>query len=115
MTADLIVSKPRDLRLDFFRGVALLLIFVAHVPDNWFAQYRPGAFGLSDSADIFVFVSGSAAAFAYGAVFRRAGFLAGTARVVRRCAQLYAGHLGLFFAVATLCVVGNRLLNTKVD
>ena len=115
MTADLPGSKPRDLRLDFFRGVALLLIFVAHVPDNWFAQYRPGAFGLSDSADIFVFVSGSAAAFAYGAAFRRVGFLAGMGRVVRRCAQLYASHLGLFFAVATLCVVGNGLLNTGVD
>jgi hypothetical protein len=115
MNADLPGSKPRDLRLDFFRGLALLLIFVAHVPDNWFAQYRPGAFGLSDSADIFVFVSGSAAAFAYGTVFRRAGFLAGTARVVRRCAQLYASHLGLFFAVATSCVMGNRLLNTGMD
>jgi hypothetical protein len=115
MAADLLGSKPRDLRLDFFRGLALLLIFIAHVPDNWFAQYRPGAFGLSDSADIFVFVSGSAAAFAYGSVFRRAGFLAGTARVVRRCAQLYASHLGLFFAVVTLCVVGNHALNTGMD
>ena len=115
MAADLLGSKPRDLRLDFFRGLALLLIFIAHVPDNWFAQYRPGAFGLSDSADIFVFVSGSAAAFAYGSVFRRAGFLAGTARIVRRCAQLYASHLGLFFAVATFCVVGNHALKTGVD
>ena len=115
MAADLIDAKPRDLRLDFFRGLALLLIFIAHVPDNWFAQYRPGAFGFSDSADIFVFVSGSAAAFAYGSVFRRAGFLAGTARVVRRCAQLYGSHLGLFFAVATFCVVGNRRLNTGID
>jgi len=46
------------LRLDFFRGVALLLIFIAHVPDNWLSRYRPGYFGFSDSADIFVFVSG---------------------------------------------------------
>ena len=115
MTPDLQGSKSRDLRLDFFRGVALLLIFIAHVPGNWFAQYRPGAFGLSDSADIFVFVSGSAAAFAYGSVFRRAGFVAGTGRVVRRFGQLYAGHLGLFFAVATVCVLGNRFLKTGID
>src|SRR5512136_2891103 len=88
---------PRDDRLDFFRGLALLIIFVAHIPDNWLAEYRPGAFGFSDSADIFVFVSGCAAALAYGKSFRRAGFLAGTARVAKSCAHLYASHLGFFF------------------
>lgn len=106
---------PRDDRLDFFRGLALLIIFVAHIPDNWLAEYRPGAFGFSDSADIFVFVSGCAAALAYGKSFRRAGFLAGTARVVKRCAQLYASHLGLFFALAMICVAGNRFLPTAID
>jgi hypothetical protein len=115
MTSDLPASGTRDLRLDFFRGLALLLIFVAHMPDNWLAQYRPGAFGFSDSADIFVFVSGSAAAFAYGPAFRRVGFIPGTARILRRCAQLYVGHLGLFFTVAALCVAGNRLLATNID
>jgi hypothetical protein len=109
------VSKPRDLRLDFFRGLALLIIFVAHVPNNWLAPYRPGCFGFSDSADIFVFVSGWAAAYAYGGAFAKAGFIAGCARVLRRCAQLYAGHLGLFFSVAALCVAGNRFLETGVD
>jgi len=109
------VSNVRDLRLDFFRGLALLIIFVAHVPNNWLAPYRPGCFGFSDSADIFVFVSGWAAAYAYGRAFAKAGFIPGCARVARRCAQLYAGHLGLFFSVAALCVAGNRLLETGVD
>jgi hypothetical protein len=108
-------TKPRDLRLDFFRGLALLLIFIAHVPDNWLARYRPGYFGFSDSADIFVFVSGYAAALAYGRIFSRAGFLVGTARIVKRLAELYASHLGLFFAVAFTCVAGNSILTTDVD
>jgi hypothetical protein len=103
------------MRLDFFRGLALLLIFVAHMPDNWLAQYRPGYFGFSDSADIFVFVSGYAAAIAYSKIFRRAGFVGGTARIVKRCGELYACHLGLFFAVAVLSVAGNHVLNTEVD
>jgi hypothetical protein len=112
---DAIPTKPRDLRLDFFRGLALLLIFIAHVPDNWLARYRPGYFGFSDSADIFVFVSGYAAALAYGRIFSRAGFLVGTARVVKRFLELYASHLGLFFTVAFLCAAGNRILTTDVD
>ena len=117
MSSSVPLSKPnpRDLRLDFFRGIALFLIFVAHLPGNWLAQYRPGAFGFSDSADIFVFVSGYAAALAYGRIFSRAGFLAGTARLAKRCAELFACHLGLFFSVAVLLVGGNHLLNTDVN
>jgi hypothetical protein len=108
-------SKPRDLRLDFFRGLALLLIFAAHLPGNWLARFRPGVFGFSDSADIFVFVSGYSAALAYGKIFSRAGVLAGSARVLKRCGELYACHLGLFFSVAVILVMGNRLLHTDVD
>ena len=115
MSASIPASKPRDLRLDFFRGISLFLIFVAHLPGNWLAQYRPGAFGFSDSADIFVFVSGYAAALAYSRIFSRAGFLAGTARLAKRCAELFACHLGLFFSVAVLLVGGNHLLNTAVN
>ncbi|RJR32372.1 MAG: OpgC domain-containing protein [Desulfobacteraceae bacterium] len=107
--------SSRDLRLDFFRGLALLLIFVAHLPGNRLAHYRPGVFGFSDSADIFVFVSGFSAALAYGKIFSRAGFLAGSARVLKRCGELYACHLGLFFSVAVILVWGNRLLDTEVD
>lgn len=108
-------SKSRDLRLDVFRGLALLLIFVAHLPGNWLAHFRPGVFGLSDSADIFVFVSGYSAALAYGKIFARAGFIAGTARVLKRCGELYSCHLGLFFSVVVILVLGNRLLHTNVD
>jgi len=108
-------AKLRDLRLDFFRGIALLIIFVSHMPDNWLARFKPGAFGFSDAADIFVFVSGYAAALAYRKIFNRSGFFIGTARVVKRVAELYACNLGLFFIIATLCVAGNHFLDTGID
>jgi hypothetical protein len=107
--------KLRDLRLDFFRGIALLLIFISHMPDNWLARFKPGAFGFSDAADIFVFVSGYAAALAYRKIFSRAGFFIGTARVVKRVAELYACNLGLFFIFAALCAAGDRFLDTGID
>jgi len=107
--------KLRDLRLDFFRGFALLVIFISHMPDNWVARFKPGAFGFSDSADIFVFVSGYAAALAYRKIFSRAGFFIGTARTVKRVAELYACNLGLFFIFATLCAAGDRFLDTGID
>lgn len=95
----------RDLRLDFFRGLALAIIFINHVPFNWLAQYTPSQFGFSDAAEIFVFISGTAAAMAYGGTFQRAGWPMGTARIVLRCWQIYVAHLGLFFGLAAICAL----------
>ncbi len=99
------VKKERDPRLDFFRGVAMLIIFIAHVPGNYWAKFIPARFGPSDAAEMFVFCSGFAAAIAFGGTFRRAGFFMGTARIVIRCTQIYMAHLGLFFVLATVCAV----------
>ncbi|WP_419901917.1 OpgC family protein [Kiloniella sp.] len=99
------VKKVRDPRLDFFRGVAMLIIFIAHVPGNYWAKFIPARFGPSDAAEMFVFCSGFAAAIAFGGTFRRSGFFMGTARIVIRCIQIYMAHLGLFFVLATVCAV----------
>jgi peptidoglycan/LPS O-acetylase OafA/YrhL len=66
-------KKPRDIRLDFFRGLALAAIFVAHVPGDWLAQIIWARFGLSDAAHVFVFISGYAAAIAFCGTFVRDG------------------------------------------
>lgn len=105
--------NQRDVRLDFFRGVAMLIIYVAHVPGNWFGRYIPARFGFSDAAEMFVFLSGFAAAIAFGGSFRRSGFWLGTARIAYRCWQLYISHLMLFFAIAAICVIGNFWLDGR--
>lgn len=96
-------GKTRDLRVDFFRGAALLIIFVSHVPGSVLGPWIPAQFGLSDAAHMFVFLSGYAAAIAFGGSFKRFGFWIGTARIVWRCLQLHACHVGLFIAVAMMC------------
>ncbi|MFD2205279.1 OpgC family protein [Kiloniella antarctica] len=100
-----VMKKERDPRLDFFRGMAMLIIFVAHVPGNYWAKFIPARFGPSDAAEMFVFCSGFAAAIAFGGTFRRSGFFMGTARIVIRCVQIYMAHLGLFFVLITVCYV----------
>ncbi len=95
-------KKPRDVRLDFFRGLSLVAIFTAHVPGDWLAEAIWARFGLSDAAHVFVFISGYAAAMAFGGTFLRQGFATGTLRVVWRCLQLYAVHLALFTLGAAL-------------
>lgn len=101
-------APQRLLQLDFFRGVALMIIFINHMPLNDWFYYTPSRFGLSDAAETFVFLSGFAAALAYGRGFERAGIGLGTVRVLYRCAQIYAAHLALFFLLATLSAIGNR-------
>jgi hypothetical protein len=44
--------------IDFWRGFALLTIFVDHVPGLWFESYTMRQFGLSDAAELFVFLAG---------------------------------------------------------
>ncbi|SLN40485.1 OpgC protein [Roseivivax jejudonensis] len=92
----------RDPRLDFFRGLAMFIILIAHTPGNWVTGWIPARFGFSDATEIFVFCSGMASALAFGKVFRERSWFLGAARVAFRCWQVYWAHIGLFLAVAAL-------------
>ena len=94
----------RDLRLDFFRGLAMFIILMAHTPGNKFTLWIPARWGFSDATEIFVFCSGMASAIAFGGAFQRSGWFLGTARVLFRVWQVYWAHVGLFFATLALCV-----------
>lgn len=93
-------TVARDIRLDFFRGLAMYIILVSHIPYNSLGNYIPARFGWSDAAEIFVFCSGMASSLAFGAVFLTRGWWMGLARVALRVWQVYWAHIGLFFAVA---------------
>ena len=88
--------SPRDYRLDFFRGMALLFIFIDHIPDNTIAFFTLRSFAFCDAAEVFIFISGYTAALAYAPVFDREGVAMGVARIYRRVWQLYVAHLCLF-------------------
>lgn len=91
-------SGDRDLRLDFFRGLALWFIFVDHIPANQFAWATLRNYGLSDATEIFVFISGYTATLVYSRVFLDRGFAFAAAKVLHRCWTLYITYMFLFFA-----------------
>ncbi|MGB7241208.1 MAG: OpgC domain-containing protein [Sulfitobacter sp.] len=95
-------ARSRDLRLDFFRGIAMFIILMAHTPGNFFTSWIPARWGFSDATEIFVFCSGMASAIAFGRGFDTVGWRLGSARVGFRVWQVYWAHIGLFMAVATL-------------
>lgn len=94
----------RDVRLDFFRGFALICIFIDHTPNDLLSWFTVGSVGVSDAAEVFVLVSGYTAGLVYGRAFDREGALRGAARVGRRIWQLYVAHI--FLLVLFLAIVG---------
>jgi hypothetical protein len=95
-------ARPRDLRLDLFRGFAMLIIFVAHVPGNSWNGFIPARFGFSNATELFVFCSGFASALAFGSAFLKRGFRIGLGRILYRCWQVYWAHIALFLTITAL-------------
>src|SRR5260370_8951065 len=79
-----VVTSGRDLRLGLFRGIALWLICLDHIPSNVVAWGTIRNYGFSDATEIFVFVSGYTAAFVYGKEMRERGFMIAGAHILRR-------------------------------
>ena len=89
-------ATERDLRLDLFRGIALWLIFLDHIPENVVNWFTIRNYGFSDATEIFIFISGYTAAFVYGRAMRERGFVIAGARILRRAWQIYVAHIFLF-------------------
>ena len=105
-------TAARDLRLDLFRGIALWLIFLDHIPSNLVAWITIRNYGFSDATEIFVFVSGYTAAFVYGKEMRERGFLIAGAHILRRAWQIYVAHVFLFaIYLAEITYVATRFEN----
>jgi hypothetical protein len=98
-------GMPRDLRIDFFRGLALVFIFIDHVPGNDLARLTLRNFGFADAAEVFVLLAGFSAVLAYGRTFETEGFRAGIARILDRVRDIYLWHLGL----VAVCALGLTL------
>jgi hypothetical protein len=101
-------KRERDLRLDFYRGLGMFIIFIAHTPWNPWTLWIPARFGFSDATEMFVFCSGMASAIAFGAVFEKAGWLMGAARIAHRIWQVYWAHICLFLIVAGMLFAADQ-------
>ena len=89
-------AAERDLRLDLFRGLALWLIYLDHIPSNVVSWVTIRNYGLSDATEIFIFISGYTAAFVYGRAMTERGFVVASARILKRAWQIYVAHVFLF-------------------
>jgi hypothetical protein len=102
----------RDLRLDLFRGLALWLIFLDHIPSNAVSWITIRNYGFSDATEIFVFISGYTVALVYGGAMRTQGPIVAGARILKRAWQIYVAHVFLFaIYLAEIAYIAQRFDN----
>ncbi len=104
------MADSRIVSIDFWRGFALLTIFVNHIPGHILGAYTFRNFGVSDAAELFVLLAGVSAAFAYARPFEPGRRLLVGARIVTRAFNLYVAHLAL--VMVAVAVIGGFVVET---
>jgi hypothetical protein len=89
----------RDRRIDFFRGLALYMIFVDHVIGDPLSKFTFQSIGFSDAAEIFVFISGLACGIAYSRSARQS-LSALFSSIAKRAGRIY-----IYYAVSSGAII----------
>jgi hypothetical protein len=97
-------SGWRDTRLDVLRGLALITIFINHVPGQVFEYLTTKNFGFSDAAEAFVLISGIAVGLAYGGRYTVGNRLNASWKAVKRAFTLYLAHMITTFMTLVLFI-----------
>jgi hypothetical protein len=93
-------TPTRDLRIDFFRGVALYMIIFDIVPGDPLSRFTYTHLGFSDAAEIFVFLSGVSCGIVYGRVLSRHGPRQLLRATFKRVFQIY-----IYYLVASITTI----------
>jgi hypothetical protein len=95
-------NRIRD--IDFWRGAVLVAILIDHIPGNPLENWTPRNFGLSDSAEAFVFLSGLSVGLIYLPRAFKYGLEPVAGGCLKRALKLYGVHIAL--TLAALVVFG---------
>ena len=103
-------GAARDLRIDFFRGLALYMIMFDHIPGDPLNRFTYARIGFSDALEIFVFLSGVSCGIVYSRVLWRQGVSGLLRRVSRRALQIYTYYLITSLIIIMLIAVSWDLI-----
>src|SRR4051812_25432817 len=96
--SDQMLRPRRDVRIDVIRGWLQLTIFASHATGSWIGAWLiHKAWGLSDSSEQFVFLSGLMLGSVFPRKSLRDGWSAATLDMAARTFRLYRTHLAIFF------------------
>lgn len=97
--------------IDFWRGVALVMIFVNHVPGSVFSILTLRNYAISDAAELFVFLAGCSMACFVGAPGRRKPTLHIVMRLLMRAFEIWRAQIVVISAAVALLGGSALVLN----
>jgi len=98
--------------IDFWRGIALITIFINHIPGNYYSRFTHANYSLSDSADLFVFLAGWSLRLLIGRPGRVRSTWYLVLRLLSRALELYAAQILItMIAIAMLAASATLLDN----
>jgi hypothetical protein len=95
--------------VDFWRGLALVFIFINHIPGIYYSRFTHASYSLSDSADLFVFLAGWALRLLVGTPERRQSTWYLVLRLGGRAVTLYAAQI-MITMIALAMLAGCAIL-----
>ncbi len=100
--------------VDFWRGLALVFIFINHIPGIYYSRFTHFHYSVSDSADLFVFLAGWGMRLMVGTPERRqpTGYL--VLRLGGRAITLYAAQIMITMIAIAMLAGGAVLLNNPL-
>ena len=95
--------------IDFWRGFALVSIFINHIPGLWYERLTHRNLSISDSAELFVFLAGWSLGLLVGRQDAQKNISVLGFRLGGRAVQLYAAHI-LISGLALALLAGTAFL-----
>lgn len=105
-------SSKRSIEVDLFRGLALVVITLDHIPRSLLSHVTLHNYAFCDAAEVFVFVGGYSVAAAYTAISARAGDAAARGRFLKRGWEIYRAFL---VTAAIMLTLGMLFHGLKLD
>ncbi|USP01260.1 OpgC domain-containing protein [Bartonella taylorii] len=103
----------RDTRIDVFRSLALLTIFINHIPGTLYESFTHRNFGFSDAAEVFVLLSGISLGLSFHVRLHQKSFTFIVRKLWQRAFQLYGAYLFTSFVTLSLFFAGFLLWRSE--
>src|SRR6478672_4358227 len=106
---------PRPVNaVDFWRGFALITIFINHIPGIYFENFTYRSISLSDSAELFVFLAGWSLRYVVGRPEDPTPAIQLIFRLGGRALALYAAHMLIVMLAIAMLAFSARVLDNPL-
>lgn len=100
--------------VDFWRGFALITIFINHIPGLYFDRFTHRAISISDSAELFVFLAGWSLRYVVGPSSSLTPVSQLVFRLGGRAVSIYAAHMMIVMLAIAMLAAASRVLDNPL-